>query len=375
MKRIPLILSFLVILFACSPAEKNVSTEKSNDAPPIQKQETSDVSISKTADQSVNKSEESVFKESEVKDVMGTYVGIDVCMTSSQRRRYDEAMKEVWSLLDEIHWRMSTYSDKGDVYDLNHAGIGNVHIYEDTYYILEQAQYFHDMSEGAFDVTVTPLIDFWKSSAQKNEFPLSREIKIVKEKVGMDHLSLEGNGVVKVLTEGVAVDLGGIAKGYAIDQSKVILQKHGFKHFLIDAGGDVFVSGLNCNQKSWHIGVRHPHNPTGLYAVVEVSGNAVTTSGDYEQFFEIGGQRFSHIINPITGYPQKGVISATVIAPTALEADALSTALSVLGPDKGTALINDLGQGYASLILMQGEEKQNIQEVMSADFPKYKVKK
>ena len=125
------------------------------------------------------------------------------------------------------------------------------------------------------------------------------------------------------------VALGAIAKGYAVDEAARILRENGVERFLVDAGGDVYVGGRNCEGNLWRIGIKDPRQPSRLIDVVEVTDMAVVTSGDYEQYYEIGGRRFSHIISPRTGYPQRDAASATVLAPSAQMADALATALAV----------------------------------------------
>ena len=154
--------------------------------------------------------------------------------------------------------------------------------------------------------------------------------------------------------------IAGIAKGYAIDEAARIFRQYGVENFYIDAGGDVYAGGVNCSGEKWRIGLRHPSGDDELLDIIHVSNQAVTTSGNYAQFYEIEGRLYSHIIDPRTGFPQEYVTSATVIAPTAETADALSTALCVLTPREGIELIlsqdNRHEGDYAALIITTDQD-------------------
>ena len=143
---------------------------------------------------------------------------------------------------------------------------------------------------------------------------------------------------------------------------------------MIDAGGDIYVGGRNCENKLWRIGVRDPRDKTKIIDVLELTDSAITTSGDYEQYHEVVGKQWSHIMNPLTGYPQEKVSSATVIAPKASWADALSTALCVLGPQEGIALIEKRGEDFAGLIMIK-ESKNQIKTYASKQYQQMQIKK
>ena len=168
--------------------------------------------------------------------------------------------------------------------------------------------------------------------------------------------------------------MGGIAKGYAVDEAARVFREKGIDSFFIDAGGDVYAGGRNCVGKPWRIGIRDPRDSKNIIDVVEVIDGAVATSGDYEQYYEIRNQRWSHIIDPSSGYPQKEVISATVIAPSAMRADALATALCVLGVRLGTDHIDELGKKYASLMIID-KRTDGIKKISSHEYNNYRYKK
>ena len=299
-------------------------------------------------------------KYREVKEMMGTIVQLDVCQDAHSPQDLENAYQHVWERLEEIAWKMNVFDKKSDVTKVNQSQGEVVSIDKDTYFVLKKAYDFSDISKGAFDITVWPLIKLWKEHGKQNTYPSQEEIKSAQHQTGMSKIEFmgikENMGQVRVKQNGVQVDLGGIAKGYAIDEAARIFRENGIQNFFIDAGGDLYVGGSNCEGKLWRIGIRDPRNKEKIIDVVKLTNMAVTTSGDYERYYEIQGERFSHIINPITGMPQKDVVSATVIAQDALSADSLSTALAVLGAEKGTALINTFAMDTASIIMVKKSE-------------------
>lgn len=371
------IIFYILIIFGIISCSDSSSDRKDSPAQVIMSQPRK--MDAKIRDQLAKKSEAKAeaikyIKQSQVEDLMGTYVGVDVCVVQGQENEYNAAMEDVWRRLLDISWRMSTYTNKGDVYDLNNSLGQPVTVGEDTYKLIEQSIVWSKETIGAFDITVGPLINLWKNKIAKGSFPLAREIKNVRESVGWNKISLLENNQIQ-LSDKAMIALGGVAKGYAVDEVVRILRERGFSHFLVDAGGDVYVAGHNCEKKPWHIGIKDPLQTDKLYAVVEVSDMAVTTSGDYEQFQQVGGNKISHIINPITGYPQKGVVSATVIAPTAAQADAYSTALMVLGSDQGVGLLDTKGESVAALVLSTEDSRGviKIKEHTTASFEKFRL--
>jgi len=315
----------------------------------------------------------SLEKHSEVAELMATNVQLDVCVNEETKKNIEAAYDEVWARLEEIAWRMNVYDDKSDVTKVNNAYIDPVRIELDTYKLLQDSIYFSRLTNGAFDITVKPLINLWKEAKRVGQVPSPEEIARVKIMVGHKNFELMGNQYVRLINSETKIDLGGIAKGYAVDEAARIFREHGFMNFYVEAGGDIYVGGHNCHGEPWKIGIRDPRDLSKIIDVVALKDMAVTTSGNYEQFYEIQGQRWSHILNPITGYPQKGVVSATVIAPTAKDADALSTAMCVLGRVKGNELIDALDAPYASLIIVE-EDSNRIVKYASKEYKKNQFK-
>ncbi len=308
--------------------------------------------------------------------LMGTVVHVDICATNNiDDRDVQQAYRDVWARLEDISLRMNAADPKSDIGRLNSAFPSKTKVGKDTYSVIKDAVYFSKLTDGAFDITVRPLIELWKQCQIQQRIPSQDEIKAVLNSVGASKIQFLSGNNLRLTDTNVKLDLGGIAKGYGVDEAARILRRHGIYNFFIDAGGDIYAGGCNCNGHHWRIGIRDPEREDGIVDVLSISNIAVTTSGNYEQFYKIGEKRFSHIINPITGYPQQGVISATVIAPTAESADALSTALCVLGSDAAIALIDSLKDGsYAALIISKQEDGEvNIKQ--SSKYEKYRAEK
>jgi thiamine biosynthesis lipoprotein len=282
----------------------------------------------------------------------GTVVTLKVCFEPDQSTAMESAFGQVWQRFGEINARLNTYDPASDLSRLNAAAGQAVRVNQEVADLLQASERFSLATQGTFNVAVGPLLDLWRDCSRDNRVPSREEILAAKSLIESSVWSFRDDGAV-ALAPGASVTLNAIVPGYAADAGAQILKQAGFKNFFVDAGGEIYASGHNCQSRPWHIGVRDPGGSSGVLEVVEARDVAVSTSGDYEKFFEIKGQRYSHIINPLTGYPVTGAVSTTVIAPTALEADVWSTALSVLGPRMGVPLINSLGDGYGALFLVK----------------------
>jgi len=284
--------------------------------------------------------------------LIGTYVRVDVCRSGQMSEEIDAAFEEIWQRMDQIEQRMNAYDPQSEVGRINHAGGRPVEVAEDVYQVIQYGVMMADRTFGAFDMTVRPLIELWHQAQQSDRVPDEDTIHQVLERVGSRHIHLfETPPHYRIACEDCEIDLGGIAKGFAVDEAARILRRHGFSDFLINAGGDMYAGGRNCRGRTWRVAIQHPRRPEAWIDLMDLTGAAVATSGDYRQLYHIQGQTFSHIFNPLTGYPRVDAVSATVVAPTAMEADALSTALTVLPSDKGMALIDGLGGSYGALVI------------------------
>ncbi len=267
-----------------------------------------------------------LYKDSRV--MMGTFVEV----TSPDARATGIVFLEV----KRIENLLSKYQEDSEVSRLNKAG--KLTVSPDTLYIIERAKEFWQATDGAFDITVAPLVELWGFTDKKYCLPRGEEIKNTLKLVGSDKIILHPeNNMIEFKTLGMKIDLGAIAKGYAVDCAIKKLKKAGVKSCLINAGGQIHCLGDKLGQP-WKVAIQDPCKQ-GFIGYLELKDKAVATSGDYEQYFIKDNKRYAHIFNPKTGYPaESNVISVTVIAPDGLTADTLATSIFVLGKEKGLEL-------------------------------------
>ena len=218
--------------------------------------------------------------------------------------------------------------------------------------LIETADSVSMQSGGAFDITVFPLIKLWGFYEDTQHVPGEEELKRVLEQVDYHNLSVK-NGTLYKQHAPVMIDLGGIAKGYAVKEAVRVLKADGISSALIDAGGDIYALGM-INGKPWKVGIRNPRGE-GVIGVLEISDLSVVTSGDYERFFEQDGVRYHHLLDPKTGYPARGLTSVTVVSADPALADAWSTALFVSGKEKGIELAERIPQIEALFVTSEGD--------------------
>jgi thiamine biosynthesis lipoprotein len=264
-----------------------------------------------------------------------------------------------------IEAAMSTYQAESEVSRLNRSVPGTpIGMSRHSLEVFRAAIEMSRLSGGAFDVTYAPLRTLWRGAQRRGIEPTDTEIAEALTAVGSDKLRLEG-ATVALTAEGMEVDLGGIAKGYAIDLAVEALQEAGARSGIVDIGGDLRLFGLPEPVGKWRIRVRRPPE-VQEDIVVELGECAVTTSGDYERWFSVGEKRFSHIVDPRSGRPVARVPSVTIIAPDATTADGLATALSVMGPTKGLRLVDGL-PGVECLLVERLPDGSTVMH-MSAGF-------
>ena len=252
------------------------------------------------------------------------------------------------SLLEDCFERIRTYESlfsrtktDSDIGRLNTAEGETVTVSADTVSLLQRGLYFSELTGGAFDVTIAPVSALWNFSAEKPAVPAQEDLTTAAAAVGYAGLSVM-EGSARLASPEMAVDLGGIAKGYIADRLAAYLREAGVGSALLDLGGNIYALGQK-EGADWTVGIRDPDDPGGLAATLSVSDCAVITSGSYERCFERDGVRYHHILDPATGWPvQNGLASATIVSKEAAMGDALSTACFVLGKDKGLELIESL---------------------------------
>lgn len=280
-------------------------------------------------------------------DIMGTYYMIKVYSREANRNAVERAIREMKGV-EEL---MSDYRGDSEVAQINrYAGKGFVRVSDETLYVIKQALKVARQSEGAFDPTVRPLLEIWGFKEEKFVPPRDEEIKKALEFVGWEKVEVKDKSV-KLRYEGMGLDLGGIAKGYAVDKAVDVLGRYGIDNAIVEVGGDLYCLGKGLNSKGWRIGIRHPRERFGIIAKVYLSDEAVATSGSYENYIPWKGKLYPHIIDPREGIPvQNSLLSVTIIAPTCLVADAWATALFVMGWEKAKTVIEEKGELEGILI-------------------------
>jgi FAD:protein FMN transferase len=257
-----------------------------------------------------------------------------VTLGAAESHRISPVTTQVQNIFDQLERELSTYRPDSTISRLaDNAGVAPIAVSEDTFRVLTLAKHFGDISDGAFDVTVAPLAHVYgfEKSSPPDAFPSEQVITQQRALIDYRKLVLK-DGTAFLPQKGMAVDLGGIAKGYAVDRAYDYCQRVGLKDFLIDLSGNIRVSGRPQWGEDWKIGVRDPFDRSRILGRVTLkSGMAIATSGNYERFVEIDGQRYSHIINPQTGYPVSGTAGVTVLTEDATSADGLSTPFFVVG--------------------------------------------
>jgi thiamine biosynthesis lipoprotein len=287
------------------------------------------------------KDEPTVFVRHPV-GVMGTECTLEVVAPAGQAAAAREALAAAERELRRVEAHMSWRLDGSDVWRLNAAPAGQlVELSPATLEVLQAARQAHGATGGAFDVTCRPLIELWAQAGREGRLPTDEQIAQGRAQSSWDAITLEPSGAVKAL-DTASVDLGGVAKGYAIDQAVKAMVAAGVAGGLVEVGGDLRCFGSRPDGQPWRVAMRDPFHPQApgeaeLLATLRIGEAAVCTSGNYFRYVEIQGRRFSHIIDPrpgpTMGRPAEAAPSVTVVAPDATTADIWATALSVLGAE------------------------------------------
>jgi len=247
-----------------------------------------------------------------------------------------QASRIVFSEASRIEQLLSKYIASSEISQLNR--LGKLKVSPETFYIIEKSKEFYCYSQGAFDITIAPLVDLWGFSNQNFKVPSDDQIRAALKLVGTNKIILhQKNNMVEFKIPGMRIDLGGIAKGFALDCIVKKLKENKIDTCLINAGGQVYALGDKFGSP-WKIAIAGARK-SEIAGTLELKNQSASTSGDYQQYFLTGNKRYCHIINPKTGYPaESGIISVTVTASSGLEADAFSTAIFVLGKKESLKL-------------------------------------
>lgn len=286
--------------------------------------------------------------------MMGTIIQMKV-----YGKNANKALNSALERISDIENKMSVNISSSDITKINNnSGKESVIVNEDTYIVLEKAVEYSKLTEGAFDATIEPIVKLWGIGTENETVPSQKEISEALNLVNYKDIEItKSNNSIKLKREGQAIDLGGIAKGYAADEINNILTRNDISSAVISLGGNIFVKGHKPSGDLWKIGVQNPLDTRGEYiGIVSAADKSIVSSGNYERYFVKDGKRYHHIFDPKTGYPsEKGVIGTTIISDKSLDGDVLSTSVYVLGLEKGIKLIENL-EGIEAIFITEDKK-------------------
>ncbi len=291
-------------------------------------------------------------------------VPIKIVLYAPDGAAASRAAEAAFSRIRQLNAILSDYDPESELRRLGSASAEGkaVTVSEDLWRVLSQAQALSRRSGGAFDATVGPVVRLWRRARRQRHLPSPERLQPARELVGYRLVRLDSRRrAVELLKPGMRLDLGGIAKGYAVDEALAVLQKRGLSRALIDAGGDIALGDPPPGKRGWRIGIARLEADGPPSRIVLLSRAAIATSGDTWQYVEIGGRRYSHIVDPRTGLGLTDHSSVTVVAPKGIVADGLASAVSVLGPQQGLKLIENT-PGAAALIVRAPQGKVETHE-------------
>jgi len=269
-----------------------------------------------------------------------------------------ELTAEVQQTLNDIESKMSNWKKDSEVSRFNEMPAGCLSVSSQTLAVANTALEISTLSDGVFDITLGPLIELWGFGKRigSDDLPTAEEVQQAKAKVGYQGISIDGDSLCKSRHE-LSINMSAIAKGYGVDRVAETLQALGYQRFLVEVGGELYAEGFNSKGKPWLIGVEKPvadNRQIMIDVAVALQAQGLATSGDYRNFFEVDGRRYSHLIDPTTGEPvEHQVASVSVLASSSMLADGWATAIQVMGVEAGLAIANELE--LAVLILEHSE--------------------
>ena len=275
---------------------------------------------------------------SETRDLLGTYATITAI--SSDKIMAEGAMTLAFEEIDRLEGILSTYKNSTSMHALNRDGFLS-DAEQEILFVFEKSKHYSDLSDGYFDMTIAPILELYgRNFEEYGKSPTYTQIQETLELVNYKNIEVN-DGTILFKKEGMNVTLDGIAKGYIIDKAIQVLKQEGIDNALVDVGGDIRTMGKSDGEKYWKIALQNPRDDGEFISIINISDKAIATSGDYEQYFT-KDKSAHHILNPKTGHSATESISVTIITDNSVDADALATAVFVMGPQNGMNLINDL---------------------------------
>lgn len=294
-------------------------------------------------------------------ETMGTTYHIRY-VTANPYHSPERVKERVDLVLEQINSQMSTYDPNSELSLFNQRMTTEpVVVSRALETVIHRALQVAEETDGLLDITVGPLVNLWGFGplGKPEQVPTEEQLAATRAKVGYQHLTVENHQVTKAVPD-LYVDLSTIAKGYGVDRVAVLLDQMEIKNYLVEIGGEMRMRGSKPGEQPWRIAVEQPVSlERSVNRIIEPGNNSVATSGDYRNYFEKDGVRYSHIIDPRTGYPiQHNLVSVTVITETCMDADAYATALTVMGPEKALQFANEKGLAVLLVTRENGEYKE-----------------
>jgi len=308
-------------------------------------------------------------KYDRVLKLMGSRFDISVVASSSaEGEKYiDLAVAEI----SRIERLISSWDANSETSEINrNAGIKPVRVNLELCELIKRAIQISKITDGAFDISYASMDKIWKYDGSMKQMPTEQEVQSSVQKVGFENIILdEQNQTVFLKFAGMKIGFGAIGKGYAADKAKKLLQDAGVKSGLMNASGDLNCWGKQPDASSWKVGITNPLNKNKIFSWFDIDDQAVVTSGNYEKYIEFNGKRYSHIIDPRTGYPATGIMSVSVFASKAELADALATSIFVMGASVGLDFINQLN-GVECIIIDDQNKIHSSKNIQSKNINK-----
>lgn len=265
-------------------------------------------------------------------------------------RNSEQLVQEAFATMAELENTLSRFVGESEIAKINGNAGEWVEVSTTTLEVIELGIAVGDLTAGAFDITMGAVLDLWGFGSGRHRLPSEEELAEALATVDYKRVEVDKAGSKVRIPVGTVLDLGGIAKGYIVDQGTALLRAAKVQRSLINAGGDISVIGRRPDDLPWRVGVQDPDEPSKIRYVLPLDNNSVVTSGDYQRYFLCDGERWHHIIDPKTGYPARGLHSVTIVGKDSVTCDALSTAVFVLGWEEGRALVEKMPDIEAILV-------------------------
>ena len=287
--------------------------------------------------------------------LMGSRFNITVVAADEEIAKIN--IQEAIAEIQRIEKMISSWDEESETYQINkNAGIAPVKVSQELFKLIERCNQISEFTDGAFDISYASMDKIWKFNGNMKKMPTPEDIHASVEKVGYKKIILDSDNQTVFLEEkGMKIAFGAVGKGYAADKAKEFLVSRQVVAGIIDAAGDLTTWGTDVSGKKWIIGVVNPSSTDKIVSWLPIVESSVATSGNYEKYVTFKGKRYSHIIDPRTGYPTSGIRQVSIFAKSAELCDALATAVFIMGKEDGLALINQLGG--IDVILFDSENK------------------